>query len=82
MITFKKQGDDNILMIEQEEVLVDKEKILEGQFLAIVSYLDKQENLLEAELFYHLDENEVNEFLESIKEGVQHKYQLSEDLFV
>ncbi|WDF02011.1 hypothetical protein [Shouchella hunanensis] len=81
MITFKKQGDKNILMIEQEEVVVDKVKILEGQFLAIVSYLDEEDNFQEAELFYHLDENEVNEFLESIEEGVQHKYQLSEDLF-
>ncbi|WDF02013.1 hypothetical protein [Shouchella hunanensis] len=81
MITFKKQVDKNILMIEQEEVVVDKKKVSEGQFLGIVSYLDKQENFQEAELFYHFDENEVNEFLESIEEGVQQKYQLSEDLF-
>ncbi|WP_078395889.1 hypothetical protein [Shouchella patagoniensis] len=81
MINFKKQGDKHILTIEKEEVLVDAEKVSENHFLAIVNYLDKEDTFQEAELFYHPEEHEVNNFLESIKEGIQYKYKLTEDLF-
>lgn len=84
MTIFKKQNNDHVFIIEKEEITVDPEKIAEGQFLAIITYVDEEDKFLEAEIFYHPEEKEVDTFLRSIKVGNCHKqkYKLSEELFL
>lgn len=69
-------------MIENNEVVVDPKRIEEGQFLAIINYLDEKGKLLEAELFYHPVEKEVDTFIESLKVDTFQKHKLTESLFI
>lgn len=81
MISFKKQDNKHILTIENEVVEIESKKVEEKQFLAIIEYKDEEGKLLEAEIFYHPEEQEVDNFLDIITEGNQQKYQLTEELF-
>lgn len=81
MVTFKKQNNKHILLIEDNEVVVEPEKVEEGQFLVIINYTDEKNQFLEAELFYHHDEKVVDAFVESLKVDNFQKHKLTESLF-
>ncbi|CAM4111812.1 hypothetical protein [Lederbergia lenta] len=81
MVTFKKENNKHIISIENNEVVVDPQRIEEGHFLAIINYVDEDGKFLEAELFYHPEEKEVDAFLESLKLENFQKHKLTEGLF-
>lgn len=81
MIAFKKKDNDHVLLIENNEVVVDPQKVAEGHFLAVIKYLDEEDKFLEAEIFYHPEEKEVNAFLEAFKVDRFEKFKLTEGLF-
>lgn len=81
MVEFKKQNDEYILYISDNKVIIEPEKVDKKEFLAVIEYLNDAQLFESAEIFYSEDEQEIDDFLSSIKDGVQSKYKLNKEIF-